>query len=189
MWQRCTYFNGQYYKLKGDGVNLSTAENIDFLTKLINAYPIISIEDGMSEDDWEGWELLSKNIGKVCHLVGDDLFVTNQERLQKGIDKNVANSILIKPNQIGTLTETINTVRLAKSNGYSVIMSHRSGETEDTTISDLAVGLNCGQIKTGSLSRSDRVSKYNQLIRIEEELGSKAEYYGKKILDSLLNSK
>ncbi len=180
------YFDGKHYNLKGEGLSLSVEENRDFLEKLVNTYPIISIEDGMSEDDWHGWELLSKKIGGMCHLVGDDLFVTNKERLQEGINKKVANSILIKPNQIGTLTETINTVRLAQNNGYSTIMSHRSGETEDTTISDLAVGLSCGQIKTGSLSRSDRVCKYNQLIRIEEELGSQSIYYGRKILESII---
>jgi enolase len=145
----------------------------------VQNYPIISIEDGMAEDDWAGWSALTKKIGKVCQLVGDDLFVTNVARLSEGIDKGVANSVLIKVNQIGTLTETLAAVEMAKQAGYTSVMSHRSGETEDTTIADLAVATNCGQIKTGSLSRSDRLAKYNQLIRIEEELGKSAIYSGK----------
>ena len=143
-------------------------------------YPILSIEDGLDEDDWDSWELLTEKIGNKVQLVGDDLFVTNVDRLSRGIENDIANSILIKPNQIGTLTETINTVQMAQSNSYTSVMSHRSGETEDTIIADLAVALNCGQIKTGSLSRSDRVSKYNQLLRIEEILGEKAIYIGKE---------
>jgi len=144
-----------------------------------NKYPIVSIEDGLDEDDWDAWEALTLAIGNKVQLVGDDLFVTNVKRLQQGIDKNIANSILVKVNQIGSLTETINAVSLAQYNGYTSVMSHRSGETEDTTIADLAVALNCGQIKTGSASRSDRIAKYNQLLRIEEELGSAARFIGK----------
>ena len=144
-----------------------------------NKYPIISIEDGLDEDDWNAWEALTLAIGNKVQLVGDDLFVTNVKRLQQGIDKSIANSILVKVNQIGTLTETINAVSLAQNSGYTSVMSHRSGETEDTTIADLAVALNCGQIKTGSASRSDRIAKYNQLLRIEEELGSAARFIGK----------
>src|ERR1019366_5068051 len=143
-------------------------------------YPILSIEDGLAEDDWKGWKLLSDKIGEKIQLVGDDLFVTNVTRLQQGIDKKIANSILIKVNQIGTLTETINAVQLAQNNSYTSVMSHRSGETEDTTIADLAVALRTGQIKTGSASRSDRVAKYNQLLRIEEQLGETAQYLGNK---------
>jgi enolase len=149
---------------------------VAYWTEWVNKYPIISIEDGMAEDDWDGWKKLTESIGNRCQLVGDDLFVTNVLRLQEGIDKGIANSILVKVNQIGTVTETINAVRLAQTNGYTSIMSHRSGETEDTTIADLAVALNCGQIKTGSASRTDRMAKYNQLIRIEEELGARAVY-------------
>ena len=144
-----------------------------------NKYPIISIEDGLAEDDWSGWNLLTQEIGQKCQLVGDDLFVTNTKRLLKGINENIANSILIKVNQIGTLSETIEAVSLASSNGYSSVMSHRSGETEDNTIADLAVALNTGQIKTGSASRSDRMAKYNQLLRIEEQLGDSANFPGK----------
>jgi enolase len=151
-----------------------------YWTEWVNKYPIISIEDGMAEDDWDGWKKLTQSIGDRCQLVGDDLFVTNVLRLQEGIDKGIANSILVKVNQIGTVTETINAVRLAQTNGYTSIMSHRSGETEDTTIADLAVALNCGQIKTGSASRTDRMAKYNQLIRIEEELGVNAVYPKRK---------
>ena len=148
-------------------------------------YPIISIEDGMAEDDWDGWKLLTDALSDKVQLVGDDLFVTNVKRLQMGIDKEVANSILIKFNQIGTLTETINAVRLANNNGYTAVMSHRSGETEDTTIADLAVALNTGEIKTGSASRTDRICKYNQLLRIEEELGEQAVYLGNKFFKGL----
>ena len=150
----------------------------EFYEGLVKKYPIVSIEDGMAEDDWHGWELLTQALGDQIQLVGDDVFVTNTQRLQEGIDKGIANSILIKPNQIGTLTETHQAVELAHRHGYTAVMSHRSGETEDTTIADLAVAFGCGQIKTGSLSRSDRTAKYNQLMRIEEELGSQAEFGG-----------
>jgi enolase len=176
------YVNGKYdySKFEGDkGVIRTSAEQVEFLAHLAEKYPVISIEDGMSEDDWDGWKLLTEKIGDKVQLVGDDLFVTNVIRLQEGIDKDIANSILIKVNQIGSLTETINSVSLAQSSAYTTVMSHRSGETEDSTIADLAVALNCGQIKTGSLSRSDRVAKYNQLLRIEEELGDSAKFIGK----------
>jgi enolase len=153
----------------------------EYWTNWTKKYPIISIEDGLAEDDWAGWKALTDNVGKKVQLVGDDLFVTNVKRLQEGIDKGVGNAILIKVNQIGSLTETIDAVNLAKRNSYKSIMSHRSGETEDNTIADLAVALNCGQIKTGSASRSDRMAKYNQLIRIEEELGEVAYFPGKKL--------
>ncbi len=176
------YFDGTNYKLLGEDLILSSNQKVAFLENLINNYPIISIEDGMAEDDWEGWQTLTKSIGHKCQLVGDDLFVTNQERLKTGIAKEVANSILIKPNQIGTLSETLDTMSLAEQHNYKCIVSHRSGETEDTTISDIAVSTNCGQIKTGSISRSDRTCKYNQLLRIEEELGTKAKYYGRLAL-------
>ncbi len=172
------FFEENLYALKGENRQLSPKEMIQYLTDLANNYPIISIEDGMAEDDWEGWEGLTSEIGDKVQLVGDDLFVTNSERLQRGIDAGVANSILVKVNQIGTLTETLNAVELAKSNGYTAVMSHRSGETEDTTIADLAVATNCGQIKTGAPARSDRVAKYNQLLRIESELGKDAVYLG-----------
>ncbi len=155
-------------------------EMAEYWTNWIKKYPIISLEDGMAEDDWAGWKSLTDSVGKKVQLVGDDLFVTNVKRLQDGIDKGVANSILIKVNQIGTLTETIDAVNLAKRNSYKSVMSHRSGETEDSTIADLAVALNTGQIKTGSSSRSDRMAKYNQLLRIEEELGEVAYFPGKK---------
>ncbi len=165
-----------YKFYKSSGKVISSDEMVAYWTEWVNKYPIISIEDGMAEDDWDGWKKLTESIGNRCQLVGDDLFVTNVLRLQEGIDKGIANSILVKVNQIGTVTETINAVRLAQTNGYTSIMSHRSGETEDTTIADLAVALNCGQIKTGSASRTDRMAKYNQLIRIEEELGARAVY-------------
>jgi enolase len=165
---------------KSDGKQLKSEEMVDYWAKWAKKYPIISIEDGMAEDDWDGWKGLTDKIGKSVQLVGDDLFVTNVTRLQDGIDKGVANSILVKVNQIGSLTETINAVNLAKRNAYKSVMSHRSGETEDSTIADLAVALNTGQIKTGSASRSDRMAKYNQLIRIEEELGEVAYFPGKK---------
>jgi len=152
---------------------------VDFWNDWAKRFPIISIEDGMAEDDWDGWKLQTKKMGNKIQLVGDDLFVTNTERLQKGIDMGVANSILIKVNQIGTLTETIDAVNMATTNAYTSVISHRSGETEDTTIADLAVALNTGQIKTGSASRSDRIAKYNQLLRIEEQLGEQARYIGK----------
>ncbi len=164
---------------KSDGKKLKSEELVEYWKKWVKKYPIISIEDGFAEDDWTGWKKITDAIGNNIQLVGDDLFVTNVKRLQKGIDEKTANSILIKVNQIGTLTETIDAVSLANRNAYTSVMSHRSGETEDTTIADLAVALNCGQIKTGSLSRSDRVAKYNQLLRIEEELGSSAVYPGR----------
>ena len=163
---------------KSSGAKLTSDEMVKYWVEWANKYPIISIEDGLDEDDWSGWLALTKALGDKTQLVGDDLFVTNVKRLQKGIDDKIANSILVKVNQIGTLTETINAVQLAQVNGYTTIMSHRSGETEDTTIADLAVALNCGQIKTGSASRSDRIAKYNQLLRIEEELGSAARFIG-----------
>src|SRR4249920_2984959 len=162
----------KYVFHKSDGKELSSDQLVKFWEKWVKEYPIVSIEDGMAEDDWDGWKNLTKTVGSKCQLVGDDLYVTNVTRLQQGIDKGIANGLLVKVNQIGTLTETINAVTLAQHNGYNTIMSHRSGETEDTTIADLAVALNCGQIKTGSASRTDRMAKYNQLIRIEEMLGS-----------------
>lgn len=169
-----------YTKFEGEkGAIRSSAEQAEYLAQLAEKYPVISIEDGMAEDDWEGWKLLTDRIGSKVQLVGDDLFVTNVKRLQRGITDHTANSILVKVNQIGTLTETINAVSLAQTNGYTSVMSHRSGETEDSTIADLAVALNCGQIKTGSASRSDRIAKYNQLLRIEEELGDSAKFIGK----------
>jgi len=169
----------KYIFKKSDNKVLSSEEMVEYWAKWVKKYPIISIEDGLAEDDWKGWKLLTESVGSKCQLVGDDLFVTNTKRLQEGIDKNIANSILVKVNQIGSLTETIDTVDLAHRNRYTSVMSHRSGETEDTTIADLAVALNCGQIKTGSASRSDRMAKYNQLLRIEEELGEEAYYPGK----------
>lgn len=176
------YKDGKYDYTKFEGTKgaiRSSAEQAEYLASLTQKYPIISIEDGMAEDDWNGWKLLTEKIGDKVQLVGDDLFVTNVKRLQQGIDTDTANSILVKVNQIGSLTETINAVSLAQTNGYTSVMSHRSGETEDVTIADLAVALNCGQIKTGSASRSDRIAKYNQLLRIEEELGSAARFIGK----------
>lgn len=168
-----------YHLKKSTGEKLTPAQMVDFWNKWVDNYPIVSIEDGMAEDDWDGWKLMTKKMGNKIQLVGDDLFVTNTGRLQTGIDKGIANSILIKVNQIGTLTETINAVNLANRNGYTAVISHRSGETEDTTIADLAVALNTGLIKTGSASRSDRIAKYNQLLRIEEQLGNQAKYIGK----------
>ena len=176
------YFHDGKYHLSGENKVLSSKENANYLAKLVKDYPIVSIEDGMSEDDWEGWKILTNELGNKIQLVGDDLFVTNPKRLKKGIDISCANSMLVKVNQIGTLTETLEAVDLAHSANYTNVMSHRSGETEDTTIADLAVATNCGQIKTGSLARSDRLAKYNQLIRIEEELGSLAKYAGRSIL-------
>ncbi|MBI0165283.1 phosphopyruvate hydratase [Snodgrassella sp. M0351] len=173
------YKNGNY-ELTAENLSLTSAEFADYLTDLVNKYPIVSIEDGMSEHDWEGWKLLTERLGKKVQLVGDDLFVTNPAILSEGIAQGLANSLLVKVNQIGTLSETLKAVDLAKRFGYTSVMSHRSGETEDSTIADLAVGTNCMQIKTGSLSRSDRIAKYNQLLRIEEELGSAAYYPGKK---------
>ena len=171
------YSNGTY-NLSYEGLKLTNAEFTDYLANWTEKYPIISIEDGMDENDWDGWEMLSKKLSEKVQLVGDDLFVTNSKILSKGIEKNIANSILIKVNQIGTLTETFNAMKLAHNSNYTCVMSHRSGETEDTTIADLAVATSCGQIKTGSLSRSDRLAKYNQLLRIEEDLGAKAIYPG-----------
>src|SRR6201995_5593757 len=170
------YKDGKYKFYKSTGKELTSDQMVDYWTSWVNKYPIISIEDGMAEEDWDGWKKLTEAIGNKVQLVGDDLFVTNTKILQKGIDRGVANSILIKVNQIGTVTETINAVQLAQTHGYTTIMSHRSGETEDTTIADLAVALNCGQIKTGSASRTDRLAKYNQLLRIEEELGDSGIY-------------
>jgi enolase len=175
------YFRDGAYRMEGEGRTLSPAENADYLAGLARDYPIRSIEDGMAEDDLEGWKALTDSVGDKVQLVGDDLFVTNPKRLRMGIDKGLANSILIKVNQIGTLTETLEAVEMAHRAGYTSVMSHRSGETEDTTIADLAVACRCGQIKTGSLARSDRLAKYNQLIRIEEELGSMARYAGRAV--------
>ena len=171
----------EYIFHKSDGRKLTAQKMVDFWANWAKIFPIVSIEDGMAEDDWDGWKLLTDTIGKNVQLVGDDLFVTNVSRLEQGIAKGVANGLLVKVNQIGTITETINAVTLAQTNGYNTIMSHRSGETEDTTIADLAVALNCGQIKTGSASRTDRIAKYNQLIRIEEMLGANAVYLQGKI--------
>lgn len=171
------YENGKY-NLKGEGKSFDNKEMTDFLEEWVKKYPIISIEDGMAEQDWEGWEMLTQRIGNHCQLVGDDLFVTNTRRLADGIKRNVANSILIKVNQIGTLSETLDAISMAHAAGYTTIISHRSGETEDTFIADLAVAVNSGQIKTGSVSRSDRMAKYNQLLRIEQKLGSAAKYLG-----------
>ena len=164
------------------GIKRNSEEQVHYLQNLTQKYPILSIEDGMDENDWDGWELLTKKIGDKVQLVGDDLFVTNVKRLSKGISKSIANSILIKVNQIGTLTETLEAVEIAMNAGYTAIISHRSGETEDTTIADLAVATNCGQIKTGAPARSDRVAKYNQLLRIEEDLGEAAAYRGPEAL-------
>jgi enolase len=169
------YSDGRYRFERRD---LSSAELPGFWQGIVDAYPVVSIEDGCAEDDWEAWSELTAQLGAAVQLVGDDLFVTNPERLRQGIDRGVANSILVKVNQIGTLTETVEAVRLAQANGYTAVMSHRSGETEDTTIADLAVALGTGQIKTGAPARSDRVAKYNQLLRIEEQLGTRATYPG-----------
>jgi enolase len=171
----------KYVFHKSDGKKMTSDELVGFWQNWVNQYPIISIEDGMAEDDWDGWKLLTEAVGEKVQLVGDDIFVTNVTRLQRGIDEKIGNALLVKVNQIGTITETIDAVSLAQSNGYNTIMSHRSGETEDTTLADLAVGLNCGQIKTGSASRTDRIAKYNQLIRIEEILGESAIYPKGKI--------
>ena len=172
------FYSNNKYELTSEGKSLSSSEFVDYLENWVNNYPIISIEDGMDENDWDGWDLLTKRIGNRVQLVGDDLFVTNSKILSKGINNNIANSILIKVNQIGTLTETFNAMSIAFNSSYTCVMSHRSGETEDTTIADLAVATSCGQIKTGSLSRSDRLAKYNRLLRIEEQLGGKAIYPG-----------
>jgi len=173
------FYKDGAYVYQGEGKSRSPQQQADYFAQLIASYPIVSIEDGMAEDDWDGWKLLTQKIGGKCQLVGDDLFVTNVKRLARGIKDGVANSILIKVNQIGTLTETLAAVEMAHKAGYSAVMSHRSGETEDATIADLAVATNCGQIKTGSLARADRTAKYNQLLRIEEELGAQAKYAGK----------
>jgi enolase len=176
------FFKDGKYHLEGEGKTLDPGQMAKYLADLATKYPIISIEDGMSEDDWQGWKAITELVGKKCQLVGDDLFVTNTERLSKGIKEGIANSILVKVNQIGSLTETLDAVSMAHRARYTAVMSHRSGETEDATIADLAVATNCGQIKTGSLSRSDRLAKYNQLIRIEQELGDVARYAGRGIL-------
>ncbi len=176
------YFRDGKYEMKGEGKSLTSAENADYLADLVAKYPIISIEDGMAEDDWDGWKMLTDKIGSSVQLVGDDLFVTNPARLSMGIEQGVANSMLVKVNQIGSLSETLRAVEMGHRARYTNVMSHRSGETEDATIADLAVATNCGQIKTGSLARSDRLAKYNQLIRIEEILGDTAVYAGKSIL-------
>lgn len=178
------YFKGGKYEISGEGLSLTPAENVEYLAKLCADYPILSIEDGCSEDDWDGWKLLTERLGGIVQLVGDDLFVTNPARLAEGIARGCGNSLLVKVNQIGTLSETLDAVRMADRAGFTSVMSHRSGETEDSTIADLAVATNCGQIKTGSLARSDRLAKYNQLIRIEEMLGATAEYAGRSILRS-----
>jgi enolase len=173
------FYKGGKYELEGEGLSLTGEQWIDMLATWVDKYPIISIEDGMAEGDWDGWKLLTERLGKKVQIVGDDLFVTNTKILKEGIDKGIANSILIKINQIGTLTETFAAIEMAKRAGYTAVISHRSGETEDSTIADIAVGLNAGQIKTGSMSRSDRMAKYNQLLRIEEDLGDVAEYPGR----------
>jgi enolase len=178
-------FRDGAYHFEGEGITRSIDDQVKYLAKLVSSYPILSIEDGMAEDDWEGWKALTDAVGDRCQLVGDDLFVTNVSRLRDGIAKGVANSILVKVNQIGSLTETLAAVDMAHRASYTAVMSHRSGETEDATIADLAVATNCGQIKTGSLARSDRLAKYNQLIRIEEELGSQARYAGPAALRAL----
>ncbi len=179
------FFKNGVYDFTGEGVKRSPAEMADYLADLAAKYPIVSIEDGMGEDDFEGWKILTDKIGHKCQLVGDDLFVTNPKRLAQGIKDGLANSLLVKVNQIGTLTETLEAVTMAQRAGYTAVMSHRSGETEDSTIADLAVATNCGQIKTGSLARSDRLAKYNQLIRIEEQLGQVAQYAGRSALKAL----
>jgi enolase len=179
------FFKNGAYDYDGEGKKRSPQEQAEYLAGLVAAYPIVTIEDGMSEDDWEGWKALTDLVGGRCQLVGDDLFVTNVTRLSEGIAKGVGNSILVKVNQIGSLTETLSAVDMAHRAGYTAVMSHRSGETEDSTIADLAVATNCGQIKTGSLARSDRLAKYNQLIRIEEQLGSQARYAGREALKAL----
>ncbi len=179
------FFKDGVYDYHGEGVKRSIREQVDYLAKLVGGYPIVSIEDGMSEDDWEGWKMLTDSVGSRCQLVGDDLFVTNVDRLSRGIKGGYGNAILVKVNQIGSLTETLAAVEMAHRAGYRAVMSHRSGETEDNTIADLAVATNCGQIKTGSLARSDRTAKYNQLLRIEQQLGDQAIYAGKSALKAL----
>ena len=184
------FYKDGVYRLEAEAKpDKSPEEMVDFYAKLVDKYPIISIEDGMAEDDWQGWKLLTQAIGEKVQLVGDDLFVTNTNRLQQGIDRGVGNSILIKVNQIGTLTETLDAIELAKRFNYTAVVSHRSGETEDTTIADIVVGVNAGQIKTGSLCRTDRICKYNQLLRIEEQLGSRAQFNGKQVFYNLQNSR
>ena len=178
------FFEEGAYRLAGESKTLDAEGMARYLEDLVDRYPIISIEDGMAEDDWEGWKALTDIVGDKCQLVGDDLFVTNPERLAMGLEKGAANSILVKVNQIGTLTETLDAVNMAHRAAYTAVMSHRSGETEDSTIADLAVAVNCGQIKTGSLARSDRLAKYNQLIRIEEELGTQAIYAGRNFINA-----
>jgi enolase len=178
-------FKDGKYHLEGEGLVKTAAEMVDFYSALVEKYPIISIEDGMAEDDWEGWTLITERLGGKIQLVGDDLFVTNTERLSRGIEVKVANSILVKVNQIGTLTETFDTMEMAKRAGYTCVVSHRSGETEDATIADIAVAVNAGQIKTGAPARTDRIAKYNQLLRIEEELGSTARYLGRQVFYNL----
>lgn len=175
------YKNGKYILAAEKNPTKTREEMVDFYVKWMDKYPIVSIEDGMAENDWKGWELITQALGSRCQLVGDDLFVTNTKILKKGIDQGIANSILIKVNQIGTLTETLDAIEMATRAGYTAVVSHRSGETEDTTISDIVVGTNAGQIKTGSMSRTDRIAKYNQLLRIEEHLGDAAVYPGKSV--------
>ena len=179
------WFKDGAYHYEGEGTVRSIEQQVDYLAKLVDSYPIVSLEDGMAEDDWDGWKLLTDKIGARCQVVGDDLFVTNTTRLSRGIRTGVANSLLVKVNQIGSLTETLAAVELAQRSGYTAVMSHRSGETEDSTIADLAVATNCGQIKTGSMARSDRLAKYNQLIRIEGMLGKEARYAGRDALKAL----
>ena len=184
------FYKDGVYRLEAEAKpDKSPEEMVDFYAKLVDKYPIISIEDGMAEDDWDGWKLLTQAISEKVQLVGDDLFVTNTNRLQQGIDRGIGNSILIKVNQIGTLTETLDAIELAKRFNYTAVISHRSGETEDTTIADIVVGVNAGQIKTGSLCRTDRICKYNQLLRIEEQLGSRAQFHGKQVFYNLQNSR
>ncbi|MGG1554922.1 MULTISPECIES: phosphopyruvate hydratase [Paenibacillus] len=183
------FFKDGKYHLEGEGKSFTSAEWVDFLAAWVDKYPIITVEDGCSEDDWEGWKLLTEKLGGKVQLVGDDLFVTNTERLSTGIEQNIANSILVKVNQIGTLTETFDAIEMAKRAGYTAVISHRSGESEDSTIADIAVATNAGQIKTGAPSRTDRVAKYNQLLRIEDELFSVAQYAGKKAFYNLRNFK
>jgi enolase len=175
----------KYVFSKSDKSERDSAQMVEFYTKLVDAYPIISIEDGHAQDDWDGWKLMTEKLGDRIQIVGDDLFVTNTQRLKTGIEKGIANSILIKVNQIGSLTETIDAIQMAMKAGYTAVVSHRSGETEDTTIADLVVAMNAGQIKTGSASRTDRIAKYNQLLRIEEELGDMAVYRGKEVFYSI----
>jgi enolase len=179
------YYKDGMYELEGEGAKLTRSQMVDYFATWVDKYPIISIEDGMAEDDWDGWKLLTERLGKKVQLVGDDIFVTNTRILKQGIAKGVANSVLVKVNQIGTLTETFATIGMAIRAGYTTVISHRSGETEDSLIADIAVGSNAGQIKTGSLSRSDRIAKYNQLLRIEEDLGDVAHYAGRAAFHQL----